>query len=126
MKFAINLPNFGCFGDARVLVDLACEAEDAGWDGFFIWDHLLWTEPTDQPVAEPWVALTAVAMATSRIKLAPLVTPLPMAPALAGCTPSRNAGPTLQRPANSRRRHRRRLVRGLQSLRRTNRKHGAR
>lgn len=77
MKFAINLPNFGCFGDARVMVDLACEAEDAGWDGFFIWDHLLWTEPTDQPVAEPWVALTAVAMATSRIKLAPLVTPLP-------------------------------------------------
>jgi len=40
MKFAINLPNFGCFGNACVMVDLACEAEDAGWDGFFIWDHL--------------------------------------------------------------------------------------
>jgi hypothetical protein len=36
MRFAINLPNFGPYGDPRLLADLAHEAEDAGWDGFFI------------------------------------------------------------------------------------------
>lgn len=40
MQFAINTPNFGCFGDARLMAELAHEAEDAGWDGFFVWDHI--------------------------------------------------------------------------------------
>lgn len=37
MQFAIDIPNFGTGGDPRVLVDLARRAEDAGWDGFFVW-----------------------------------------------------------------------------------------
>ena len=77
MKFAIYVPNFGAFGDARVLAKLASDAENAGWDGFFIWDHVLWSAPIEQPVVEPWVALTAIAMATERIKIAPIITPLP-------------------------------------------------
>lgn len=77
MKFAIYVPNFGVFGDARVLAKLAGDAENAGWDGFFIWDHVLWSSPNEQPVVEPWVALTAIAMATKRIKIAPIITPLP-------------------------------------------------
>ena len=77
MKFAVYLPNFGAFGEARVLADLARDAEDAGWDGFFIWDHVLWSSPTEQPVVEPWVALTAIAMATEYIRFGPLITPLP-------------------------------------------------
>ena len=28
MQFAINTPNFGSFGDARILAELAREAED--------------------------------------------------------------------------------------------------
>ena len=74
MRFAINLPNFGIFGDARLLAELAAEAEEHGWDGFFIWDH---TRPGPLPLAEPWVALTAIALATQRIRLGPMVTPLP-------------------------------------------------
>lgn len=78
MRFAVNVPNFGAaFSNVRVLVALAREAEAAGWDGFFIWDHVLWLYPENQPVAEPWVALAAVAAATDRIRLGPLVTPLP-------------------------------------------------
>ncbi len=77
MKFAIYVPNFGAFGDARVLANLAREAENAGWDGFFIWDHVLWSSPEEQPVVEPWVALTAIAMVTERIRIAPIITPLP-------------------------------------------------
>src|SRR5215211_5589745 len=77
MRHAINVPNFGSFGNPRLMADLAAEAEAAGWDGFFIWDHVLWLAPNNQPVAEPWVTLGAMAMATERIRLGPMVTPLP-------------------------------------------------
>ena len=77
MQFAINTPNFGSFADARLLAELAREAEDAGWDGFFVWDHIGGSSLQAIPMADPWVALTAMAMATSRIKLGPIVTPLP-------------------------------------------------
>ena len=78
MRFAIDLPNFGSFGDARLLADLARETEDAGWDGFFLWDHMQFFVPGQRvPVVDPWVALTAIALATSRIKLGPMVTPIP-------------------------------------------------
>src|SRR5262245_2261037 len=73
MKFGFYTPNFDFCGDARVLAELAREAEDAGWDGYFIWDHLQFGEPT----ADPWVALTAMALRTQRIRLGPLVTPVP-------------------------------------------------
>jgi len=39
MRFAVNMPNFGAFSDARALAELAHEAAEAGWDGFFLWDH---------------------------------------------------------------------------------------
>ena len=77
MRYAINVPNFGSFGHPRLMANLAAEAEAAGWDGFFIWDHVLWLAPNNQPVAEPWVTLGAMAMATERIRLGPMVTPLP-------------------------------------------------
>jgi hypothetical protein len=77
MQFAINTPNFGSFGDARLLAELAHEAEDAGWDGFFVWDHIGGSPEQALPMADPWIALAAMVMATSRIKLGPMVTPLP-------------------------------------------------
>ena len=40
MRYGFYLPNFGYCGDARLLGDLAHEAETAGWDGFFLWDHV--------------------------------------------------------------------------------------
>ena len=77
MQFAINTPNFGSFGDARILAELAHEAEDAGWDGFFVWDHIGGSPEQAQSMADPWIALTAMAMVTNRIKLGPMVIPLP-------------------------------------------------
>jgi len=74
MRFGLTLPNFGPYADARLLASLAHEAEAAGWEGFFLWDHVLFG---DQPVVDPWVALTAIALATERLWLGPLVTPLP-------------------------------------------------
>jgi alkanesulfonate monooxygenase SsuD/methylene tetrahydromethanopterin reductase-like flavin-dependent oxidoreductase (luciferase family) len=40
MRFAVDVPNFGDFADPRVVADLARRAEDAGWDGLFVWDHV--------------------------------------------------------------------------------------
>jgi probable F420-dependent oxidoreductase len=74
MKFGIYLPNFGSYGEARVLANLAQDAENSGWDGFFIWDHIAgWT----LPMVDPWVALAAVAVSTHRIRIGTTVTPLP-------------------------------------------------
>lgn len=75
MKFGLYLPPCGEYADARRLADLAREAEEAGWEGFFIWDHMQMGWPT--AVVDPWIALTAVAMNTRRIRFGPLVTPLP-------------------------------------------------
>ena len=77
MKYGVHLPNFGVFGDARVLADLARLAEQAGWDGFFLWDHLLFCELDKNAHVDPWVALTAIAAATERINIGTLITPLP-------------------------------------------------
>ena len=66
MKFGIYLPNFGPYGDANTLADLARDAENSGWDGFFIWDHVAgWT----LPMVDPWVALAAIAVSTKKIRI---------------------------------------------------------
>jgi alkanesulfonate monooxygenase SsuD/methylene tetrahydromethanopterin reductase-like flavin-dependent oxidoreductase (luciferase family) len=74
MKYAVDLPNFGPFGDARVLADLAQAAEDADWDGFFIWDHVYWGAV---PHVDPWVALAVIALQTQRIRIGTMITPIP-------------------------------------------------
>jgi alkanesulfonate monooxygenase SsuD/methylene tetrahydromethanopterin reductase-like flavin-dependent oxidoreductase (luciferase family) len=50
-------------------------AEEAGWDGFFLWDHLLWDEPEGR-VADPTVVISAVAARTERIRIAIMVNSL--------------------------------------------------
>ena len=75
MKLGVHVPNFASLASPADLADLAARAEAAGWDGFFIWDHVARPEGTF-PMAEPWVALTAVAMATQRLRIGPMVTPL--------------------------------------------------
>jgi alkanesulfonate monooxygenase SsuD/methylene tetrahydromethanopterin reductase-like flavin-dependent oxidoreductase (luciferase family) len=72
MKFGLDVPTTGAYADARVLAQLAIEAEAAGWDGFFVWDVL----PEKHPVIDPWIALTAIALQTSHIKIGLLVAPL--------------------------------------------------
>jgi alkanesulfonate monooxygenase SsuD/methylene tetrahydromethanopterin reductase-like flavin-dependent oxidoreductase (luciferase family) len=75
MNFGVSIPNFGYYFDVRKTAMLAREAEQSGWDGFFVWDHLLWPmHPA--PVADPWVLLTAIALQTERVRLGTMVTPL--------------------------------------------------
>jgi alkanesulfonate monooxygenase SsuD/methylene tetrahydromethanopterin reductase-like flavin-dependent oxidoreductase (luciferase family) len=73
-RSGVSVPIFGEF-DARCLAALAASAEQAGWDGFFCWDHLLW-DPQGEGVTDTTVALSAIALATERVTFGPLVTPL--------------------------------------------------
>jgi alkanesulfonate monooxygenase SsuD/methylene tetrahydromethanopterin reductase-like flavin-dependent oxidoreductase (luciferase family) len=61
--------------EPRTLVDLARRAEQSGWDGFFLWDHVNYSAPV-RAVGDAWIALAAIAGATERIRLGPMVTPL--------------------------------------------------
>ncbi|MGA2208998.1 MAG: LLM class flavin-dependent oxidoreductase [Acidimicrobiales bacterium] len=74
MKHGLFLPLFGEFADPARVVDVARQAEDAGWDGLFLWDHVYGGEGV--PVGDAFVALAAVAASTSKLRLGPLVTPL--------------------------------------------------
>ena len=51
MRFALDTPNFGDYSNPRLLAELAHEAEIAGWDGFFLWDHIGagWPFPIGDP-----------------------------------------------------------------------------
>ena len=40
MRYGIVTANLGEYADPRVAVDLARAAEEAGWEAFFVWDHL--------------------------------------------------------------------------------------
>ncbi len=73
MKYALYLPTFTPYADARTIAALALEAEEAGWDGFFVWDDVAGYS-TD--LADPWISLAAAAAATAHIRLGALITPL--------------------------------------------------
>ena len=75
MLYAIDSPISGDYSDPRLLGELAYLAEQSGWDGFFIWDHLS-LEGT-QPIVDPWVALSVMAARTERIRIGTAVTPIP-------------------------------------------------
>jgi alkanesulfonate monooxygenase SsuD/methylene tetrahydromethanopterin reductase-like flavin-dependent oxidoreductase (luciferase family) len=75
MQFGISLPPFGDFADPRFLMDAARRAEAAGWDGFFLWDHMFF-DPSFHPNIDPWVGLAAVATATTRMRIGTLITPI--------------------------------------------------
>ena len=64
MKYGFVLPQ----GDARTAARYAYEAEQAGWDAFFVWEPV-WG-------IDAWVALTAAAMRTEKIRLGTMLTPV--------------------------------------------------
>jgi alkanesulfonate monooxygenase SsuD/methylene tetrahydromethanopterin reductase-like flavin-dependent oxidoreductase (luciferase family) len=74
-KRGIFVAPFDELVDPRTVAELAAQAEDRGWDGFFLWDHIRYRPPTEA-VADPWIALSAIALATERLRIGPLVTPL--------------------------------------------------
>lgn len=75
LRSALWLPIFDELADPRVVARLAADAEEAGWHGMFVWDHLRWRAPVRE-VADPWITLAAIAAATEQLRLGPMVTPL--------------------------------------------------
>src|SRR3954468_20998445 len=65
---------FDDLADAKLLAELAARAEAAGWDGFFLWDHVDYRDPVSA-LADPWVCMAAIACATERLVMGPLITP---------------------------------------------------
>jgi alkanesulfonate monooxygenase SsuD/methylene tetrahydromethanopterin reductase-like flavin-dependent oxidoreductase (luciferase family) len=64
MKYGFIFPS----GDARTAADFALQAEQSGWDGFFVWEAT-WS-------VDAWISLAAAAMVTQRIRLATMLSPI--------------------------------------------------
>jgi hypothetical protein len=64
MKYGFVLPS----GDAQTAAEFAQQAENAGWDGFFVWEPV-WG-------IDAWISLTAAAMHTKRIRLGTMLSPI--------------------------------------------------
>ena len=74
IRFGLFFPQFDELADPARLADLAVVAEEAGWSGFFLWDHML-ARP-GMAVCDPWIAMAAIAAATREIRFGAMVTPL--------------------------------------------------
>jgi alkanesulfonate monooxygenase SsuD/methylene tetrahydromethanopterin reductase-like flavin-dependent oxidoreductase (luciferase family) len=77
IRYGLDVATTGEWADPNVLVELAIDAESAGWDGFFVWDILLPAGDETTPIADPWIALAAIAARTRHMRIGALVTPLP-------------------------------------------------
>ena len=73
---ALWLPLFDELSNPMAVARLAAEAEEAGWHGVFVWDHLRWQPPVTH-AADAWITLAAIATATEQVRLGPMVMPLP-------------------------------------------------
>ena len=75
MRHALYVPPFGEMADPVALTTIAETAEASGWDGVFLWDHILRSDAAHPDIADVWVALAAMATRTERLTLGPMVTP---------------------------------------------------
>jgi alkanesulfonate monooxygenase SsuD/methylene tetrahydromethanopterin reductase-like flavin-dependent oxidoreductase (luciferase family) len=75
VRHGLFLPIFDELADPATLARLAARAERAGWDGVFLWDHVMYRPPIVS-ATDPWIALAAMAVATEHVALGPMVTPL--------------------------------------------------
>lgn len=65
MRYGFVVP----YADSREFAELAAVGEQRGWDAIFTWEALYGVDA--------WVTLAAAALATERIKLGTLLTPVP-------------------------------------------------
>ena len=76
MRHALSVAPFAELAAPHAMVEVALAADAAGWDGLYLWDHVH-RDPTEvTEIADVWTTLAAIAVATDRIRLGPMVTPL--------------------------------------------------
>ena len=69
MQYGFIIPR----GDVETILEMAIEAEEAGWDGVFYWDGI--NIESAGPMYDPWVVLGAMALQTKRVRLGAILTP---------------------------------------------------
>jgi alkanesulfonate monooxygenase SsuD/methylene tetrahydromethanopterin reductase-like flavin-dependent oxidoreductase (luciferase family) len=74
MQYGLDVSITGAYAHASFLADLASLAEEAGWDGFFVQDGIL--NAASEPIVDPWIALSAIALRTQRLRIGAFMTPL--------------------------------------------------
>lgn len=78
LNYGIVLPNWEVDGDTEQLVEYGVAAEEAGWDGVFLADHLaMGGEAGHPPFPDPWITHAGIAARTDEIRLGTWVTPVP-------------------------------------------------
>ena len=75
VKRGIFVAPFDELVEPATVAELARRTEERGWDGLFLWDHVNYRPPVEA-VADVWITLAAVACATERLRIGPMVTPL--------------------------------------------------
>jgi alkanesulfonate monooxygenase SsuD/methylene tetrahydromethanopterin reductase-like flavin-dependent oxidoreductase (luciferase family) len=73
VRVGLSVPNFA---EPHRLLEVARVVDENGWDGFFLWDHVVVDRAAPPPISEPWTVLAAVATATSRVRIGTMVTPV--------------------------------------------------
>src|SRR5262249_9424740 len=76
MRYSVNVPNLGEFAAPEIFAEVARRAEQADWDAVLVWDHVAGERDLRWEIADPWLLLTAAALATSRIRLGTAITPV--------------------------------------------------
>lgn len=74
MRVGLSIP---IMDEPSALVDLGVAAEANGWDGVFLWHHVIGTPDFAVPMSDTWVVLGALAARTERVRLGTTITALP-------------------------------------------------
>lgn len=82
MNFGIVLPNWIVGPDTEHLIDFAIVAEESGWDGVFLADHLAFPHedyegPDNMDFHDPWITMAGIATQTTNVTMASWITPIP-------------------------------------------------
>jgi alkanesulfonate monooxygenase SsuD/methylene tetrahydromethanopterin reductase-like flavin-dependent oxidoreductase (luciferase family) len=87
VRYGLVIPNWEAGSDVGRLVEVAIAAEEGGWDGVFLADHLIFPPPSEigalsvpetfLPMPDPWISLAGIATATKRVALGTWITPVP-------------------------------------------------
>lgn len=81
IDYGLVVPNVSDLAAPELLVEYAVAAEEAGWDGVFLFDHLIWPFTADpdayEPAVDPWITLAGIATRTERLTLGTWITPVP-------------------------------------------------
>jgi alkanesulfonate monooxygenase SsuD/methylene tetrahydromethanopterin reductase-like flavin-dependent oxidoreductase (luciferase family) len=71
VQLGLSIPNLT---EPDRLVELGVAAEQSGWDGVFLWDHVHGSAAAPMPTTDPWIVLGALAVRTERIRLGTSIT----------------------------------------------------